>query len=109
VIFLRGQTPAGGKGMNLALQDAAELAEGLLAHYRSGDSARLGAYSSTRLPAIWQAVEFSHWMLQLLLASQSGTAGAAFHEGLRQARLTRLMSDELFARAFALAYVGIDP
>jgi p-hydroxybenzoate 3-monooxygenase len=102
-------TPAGGKGMNLALHDAAELAEGLLAHYRSGDSARLAAYSSTRLPAIWQAVEFSHWMLQLLLANQSGTAESAFHEGLRQARLARLMSDELFARAFALAYVGIDP
>ena len=62
-----------------------------------------------RKPAIWQAVEFSHWMLQLLLAGQPGTAGAAFHEGLRQARLARLMSDELFARAFARAYVGIDP
>jgi hypothetical protein len=48
-------------------------------------------------------------MLQLLLANQSGTAESAFHEGLRQARLARLMSDELFARAFALAYVGIDP
>jgi hypothetical protein len=34
---------------------------------------------------------------------------SAFHEGLRQARLTRLMNDEAFARAFALAYVGIDP
>jgi p-hydroxybenzoate 3-monooxygenase len=102
-------TPAGGKGMNLALQDAAELAEGLLAYYQSGDAARLGAYSSGRLPAIWQTVEFSHWMLQLLLASQPGTAGAAFCEGLRQARLTRLMNDKEFARAFALAYVGIDP
>jgi p-hydroxybenzoate 3-monooxygenase len=94
--------------LNLALQDAAELAEGLLAHCRSGDSACLDAYSSTRLPTIWQAVEFSHWTLQLLLVSQTGIDEAAFHEGLRQARLTRLMSDELFARAFALAYVGID-
>jgi p-hydroxybenzoate 3-monooxygenase len=112
-LFLAGDaahilTPAGGKGMNLALQDAAEVTEGLLAHFRSGDSARLNAYSSTRMPATWQAVEFSHWMLQLLLAGQPGTTEAAFHEGLRQARLTRLMSDQGFARAIALTYVGLD-
>jgi p-hydroxybenzoate 3-monooxygenase len=112
-LFLAGDaahivTPAGGKGMNLALQDACELADGLLAYFRSGDSARLDSYSSTRLPEVWQKAEFSHWMLHWLLASQAGTAEAAFHEGLREARLTRLMNDKEFARAFALAYVGID-
>ena len=112
-LFLAGDaahivTPAGGKGMNLALQDACELAGGLLAYFRSGDSGRLDSYSSTRLPEVWQKVEFSHWMLHWLLASQPGTAEAAFHEGLREARLTRLMNDTEFARAFALAYVGVD-
>jgi 2-polyprenyl-6-methoxyphenol hydroxylase-like FAD-dependent oxidoreductase len=76
---------------------------------RARARAGLIEHRTTRLPAIWQAVEFSHGMLQLLLASQPGTAEATFHEGLRQARLTRLMNDETFARAFALAYVGIDP
>ena len=85
-----------------------ELTQGILELYRSGDSARLDAYSTTRLPQVWRAVEFSHWMLQLLLADNSGTAAARFHEGLREARLRRLMDDELFARAFALAYVGPD-
>jgi p-hydroxybenzoate 3-monooxygenase len=101
-------TPAGGKGMNLALQDAAALAEGLLAFYRSGELGRLDAYSATRLPAVWHMVEFSHWMLQLLLADRSGTPEARFHEGLREARLSRLMKDGPFARDFAATYVGLD-
>jgi p-hydroxybenzoate 3-monooxygenase len=101
-------TPAGGKGMNLALQDAAELAEGLLAFYRSGEPSRLDAYSATRLPAVWHGVEFSHWMLQLLLANRSGTPEARFHEGLREARLSRLMKDGPSARDFAATYVGLD-
>jgi p-hydroxybenzoate 3-monooxygenase len=101
-------TPAGGKGMNLALQDAAELSEGLLAFYRSGDPGRLETYSARRLPAVWRMVEFSHWMLQLLLADRSGTAAAGFHEGLREARLSRLMKDGLFAHDFAATYVGLD-
>jgi 2-polyprenyl-6-methoxyphenol hydroxylase-like FAD-dependent oxidoreductase len=67
-------TPAGGKGMNLALQDAAELVEGVNRFVHHGDRDRLDAYSTTRLPRIW-----------------------------------RLMNDEVFTRAFARTYVGLDP
>ena len=107
-VFLAGDaahivTPASGKGMNLALQDVDELVAGLLDHYRAGDDRRLDAYSATRLPAVWRAVEFSHWMLDLLLARPSE---GRFHEGLRDTRLARLMSGGLFAREFAINYVG---
>jgi p-hydroxybenzoate 3-monooxygenase len=107
-LFLAGDaahivTPAGGKGMNLALQDADELVGGLLDHYRGGDDRRLDAYSATRLPAVWRAVEFSHWMLDLLLARP---AEGRFREGLRESRLARLMSGGPFAQAFAINYVG---
>ncbi|MBO0729181.1 MAG: FAD-dependent monooxygenase [Acidimicrobiaceae bacterium] len=101
-------TPAGGKGMNLALQDANELVEGVIALCRSGRRERLDAYSTTRLPQIWSAVEFSHWMLQMLLSRRSGAAVDEFHEGLRAARLNRLMDGGLFAEDFAIAYVGVD-
>jgi p-hydroxybenzoate 3-monooxygenase len=102
-------TPEGGKGMNLALQDVAELAEGIVAAYRSKDRGRLDAYSATRLPKVWTAVEFSHWMLQMLLALPPGTPAADFHEGLRSTRLARLMQGGAFAQDFALTYVGLDP
>jgi p-hydroxybenzoate 3-monooxygenase len=97
-------TPAGGKGMNLALQDVDELVAGLLDHYQIGDNRRLDAYSATRLPAVWHAVEFSHWMLDLLLARP--TEGR-FREGLRETRLARLMSGGQFAKEFAINYVGL--
>ena len=107
-LFLAGDaahivTPAGGKGMNLALQDADELVARLLDHYRSGDDRGLEAYSRSRLPAVWRVVEFSHWMLDLLLARRSE---GRFREGLRDARLARLMSGGQFSKEFAINYIG---
>jgi p-hydroxybenzoate 3-monooxygenase len=101
-------TPAGGKGMNLALQDVAELVAGLIAFFTSGARERLDAYSSIRLPRVWRTVEFSHWMLQMLLAQCPNTVEGGFHEGLREARLMRLMQGDAFARDFAVTYVGLD-
>src|SRR5262249_14117127 len=70
-VFLAGDaahliTPAGGKGMNMAIQDAVELAAGLCERYgESGDGRRLAAYSQTRLPSVWRHQEFSNLMLSL--------------------------------------------
>jgi p-hydroxybenzoate 3-monooxygenase len=107
-VFLAGDaahivTPAGGKGMNLALQDANELVKALVDHYRRQDDRRLYAYSATRIPAVWRSVELSHWMLDLLLARPRE---GRFREGLRDTRLAQLMAGGLFAREFAVNYVG---
>ena len=61
-----------------------------------------------RLPKVWRAVEFSHGMLQMLLARRPGTAEGLFHEGLPDTRLARLMERGAWARDFAVTYVGID-
>jgi p-hydroxybenzoate 3-monooxygenase len=65
-IFLAGDaahmvTPAGAKGMNMAIQDAIELAASLCERY--GDAAtghRLEGYTASRLPDVWRYQEFSN-------------------------------------------------
>jgi p-hydroxybenzoate 3-monooxygenase len=120
-LFLAGDaahliTPAGGKGMNLAIQDAVELAHGLIERLGpGGDGQRLSDYSRTRLPHIWRAQAFSSWHLHLILTSvqdgQEPTAAmpGGFGNGLRQGWITALQNDPLFARWFAHAYAGVDP
>ena len=135
-LFLAGDaayliTPAGGKGMNLAIQDAIELGGGLIGRFGARlDGARLAAYSATRLPAIWRAQAFSNWFLQIILAGggkwESGGSGrpaqdggpsgkslaggrCSFGRGLREGRVSALASDPLLARWFAHAYAGVDP
>ncbi|TCK25832.1 FAD-dependent monooxygenase [Pseudonocardia endophytica] len=101
-------TPAGGKGMNLAIGDAVELARGLVEHV-AGNGARLAAYSQTRLPVVWRAQAFSDWLLRILSAPSVAPDDAGFLGGLRDGWITALRDDPHLARWFAHAYAGVDP
>jgi len=110
-VFLAGDaahliTPAGGKGMNLAIQDAVELASGLCELYgAAGAGERLARYSETRLPVVWRYQEFSNLMLLgLMHAGRDGDARFAYR--LRRATLERVIDDPQFSRWFAHAYAG---
>jgi p-hydroxybenzoate 3-monooxygenase len=106
-------TPAGGKGMNLAIADALELASGLLESL-AGHPERLARYSDTRLPTIWRTQEFSNWMLTLfcggVLNFHKGAPdpSASFAQRLHRAQVERLFSEPAFARWFAHRYAGVD-
>ena len=111
-------TPAGGKGMNLAIQDALELGQGLREKYREGSDERLARYTATRLPAIWRTQEFSNWMLTLLHAGLGDSAATRnrspsgpndFSYRLRRARLQELIDNPNLSSWFAHAYAGVDP
>ena len=120
-LFLAGDaahliTPAGGKGMNLAIQDGIELAHGLIERFGPRqDDTRLSAYSRTRLPSIWRAEAFSNWFLQVPLTSlrdgkePPAAVPGGFSRGLRHGWIAALQHDPLFARWFAHAYAGVDP
>jgi p-hydroxybenzoate 3-monooxygenase len=115
-IFLAGDaahmvTPAGAKGMNMAIQDAVELAAGLCERY--GDTAsgdRLKRYTASRLPDIWRYQEFSNWVLSLLHAGPVAQGGMTekqdFVHRLRRARLDRMINDPDYARWFGRTYSG---
>jgi p-hydroxybenzoate 3-monooxygenase len=106
-------TPAGGKGMNLAIADGLELADGLL-EWRAGRPERLARYSDTRLPAIWRTQEFSNWLLTLycggVLNFHKGVPdpAATFAQRLHRAQVERLFTEPAFARWFAHGYAGVD-
>lgn len=99
-------TPAGAKGMNLALGDARELALGLVARLRYGDESRLSAYSRTRLEVIWRVQEFSSWLLNLLHRSGDTAQPGPFADRLRAATIAQITDGSARAQAFAEAYAG---
>jgi p-hydroxybenzoate 3-monooxygenase len=98
--------------MNLAIQDAVELAHGLAERFGPrADGERLAAYSTTRLPSIWRTQAFSSWMLRLILAGSDGGADDGtlpFGRGLREGWVSALQHDPLLGRWFAHAYAGVD-
>jgi p-hydroxybenzoate 3-monooxygenase len=112
-VFLAGDaahliTPAGGKGMNIAIQDAVELASGLTERYgEQNDGRRLASYTQERLPRVWRHQEFSNLMLSLFNAGAAGNS-RDFSNGLRRARLDLIISDPQYSRWFARAYAGVD-
>ena len=101
-------SPAGGKGMNLALADSAVLVESARAFFEHDDDSWLVSYSQRCLPRIWRAQEFSHWMLSIMNPPSRSNPDAAFMHQLQIARLERLRTSRTAATSFAQDYVGYD-
>ena len=101
-------SPAGGKGMNIALADAAVFVAGVRALYELGDDSMIAMYSQRCLPRIWRAQEFSHWMLSIMHPPAAGSPDGAFLHRLQIARLERLATSKAAAGSFAEDYIGSD-
>ncbi|GAA4696838.1 4-hydroxybenzoate 3-monooxygenase [Phytohabitans rumicis] len=110
-LFLAGDAahvvpPVGGKGFNVALADAEELALGLIERFTAADERRLDAYSDTRLQRIWRIQEFVHWMMDLVNTPGLGTPAAPFLHRVQMARLERVLASEAYGAAFLEDYIG---
>lgn len=99
-------TPTGGKGLNLAIQDAQVLAEIITAYYTTHDKSFLDQYSINRLPAIWRAHAFSSEFLDMLCRTAGAFEQNRFARKLNLTRLLQIRDNEDYARWFARRYVG---
>lgn len=110
-LFLAGDaahimTPAGGKGMNLAIQDADVLGKSLASYYRYHDNVPLKNYSASRLPEIRQALEFSESLLHTINAQFGDSNEKNLLQSLQKFKLSQLMTSPSYAKDFARKYVG---
>ena len=113
-LFLAGDaahiiTPMGGKGLNLAIQDAGTLGETLISYYlEQHELSYLDRYSELRLPYIWAAQEFSYSLLNMVhLPEGTSPEDIDFLQKLSESKLSQLNTCSTFARNFARNYVGI--
>lgn len=111
-LFLAGDathimTPAGGKGMNLAIQDADVLAKSFVRYYRYHDNLPLRNYSANRLPKIRCAQEFSESMLHLInVQDKNNPEEAKLWQLLQKFKLSQLINFQSTTQEFARSYVG---
>jgi p-hydroxybenzoate 3-monooxygenase len=105
-LFLAGDSahivpPTGAKGLNLALADAAALAEAITSFVRSGRSDLLDAYSGSREEHVWRAVHFAVWMTEMLHSPPD-----PFAAELQRSQLRYVASSRAMATSLAENYTG---
>ena len=108
-LFLAGDAahivpPTGARGLNTAGSDIHYLYQGLVAHYRRGDSSGLEQYSARALARVWKAQRFS-WFLTTLLHDFPDSP--EYDRRLQGVEMAYLMSSEAAQRALAENYVGL--
>lgn len=106
-LFLAGDAghivpPTGAKGLNLAVADAAVLAEAVTAFVRSGDYRGLAGYSDRVLGRVWRAQDFSNEMTLMMHSNAD-----PFEDRRQRAHLRFVMRSRAAAQALAENYVGL--
>ncbi|PSK98869.1 p-hydroxybenzoate 3-monooxygenase [Murinocardiopsis flavida] len=96
--------PTGAKGLNLAMHDAALLAEALASWHATGDHTLVDGYSDTALRRVWRAEHFSSWMTGLLHRDPNGSA---FDRRVQSAHLEFIASSRSASAQLAENYTGL--
>jgi p-hydroxybenzoate 3-monooxygenase len=108
-LFLAGDAahivpPTGAKGLNLAVSDVLHLSRALAAHYKSGRSDLLDAYSDTCLARVWKAQRFSWWLTGL---THRFPEASPFERRAQAAELAYIAGSKAAQTTLAENYVGL--
>jgi p-hydroxybenzoate 3-monooxygenase len=108
-LFLAGDAahivpPTGAKGLNLAVADARNLAQGLADFYSTGSRAGLDGYSERCLRRVWKTVGFSTMLTGLLHRFSSHTP---LERELQLAELEYVAGSHAAQASIAEQYVGM--
>jgi len=96
--------PTGAKGLNLAIADAAVLAEAVTEWYATGRTVLLDGYSEACLRRVWRAQHFSWWMTSMLHLLPGGDP---FDLALQLSQLRFVTTSRAAAASLAENYVGL--
>ncbi len=108
-LFLTGDAahivpPTGAKGLNLAVADVHNLANGIIDFYQKNDENRLQNYTQKCLARVWRVQDFSNFMTYLChKQAEEGT----FESQLQKAKFDYLCLSEAYQKMIAENYVGL--
>jgi p-hydroxybenzoate 3-monooxygenase len=108
-LFLAGDAahivpPTGAKGLNLAVADIHNLANGLIDFYQKGNEEGLENYTKKCLARVWRVQDFSNFMTYLChKQSEEGS----FEQLLQKSKFDYLTISEAYQKTIAENYVGL--
>ena len=110
-LFLAGNsahtmTPAGGKDINVAIQDADALGQALVSYCYYHHNLPLRNYSATRLSVVRKMQQFSTSLLQMINTQDNSTPEGKSIERVQKFKRSQLMNSDLYALDFSRKYVG---
>ncbi len=108
-LFLAGDAahivpPTGAKGLNLAVADIYNLANGLSDYYKNNNEQTLSGYTQKCLKRVWRVQDFSNFMTYLC---HKQTEEGSFESQLQKAKFDYLTISEAYQKTIAENYVGL--
>jgi p-hydroxybenzoate 3-monooxygenase len=96
--------PTGAKGLNLAVADVRNLAQGIINEIENGDKSLLQDYTKKCVSRVWRVQDFSNFMTYLC---HKQAEEGSFDQMLQKSKFDYLRISEAYQKSIAENYVGL--